>query len=222
MNRMPMTFAIVRPLLLGVLVAFWIGLMTIQGVAQPDRNPTPDATPDTAQDQKLPAGFEWQPLDLGGKVLKPKHWKFTKNCTGKSLIYKMWNPKSEGAPAALTGLTINIVTNVADSDQSPSDFAVSFIEKLKRQGDIIEVYSPQKANGMIQSGVLMNQTIKVAGAKVKCRVRYVLIADDEREILYVLNFGAPVDEWKTYEPIFRTMTTGMKLFVPSKPGDPGK
>jgi hypothetical protein len=193
-------------------------VLASEAVAQPER----DVRKSAAKALEIPDGFELQKLELGGQVLKPIDWKYESRELGKTLACKMWEPLPNDAAGYDTSFTIDIVTNTADAGSSPSEYAVSYIESLKKQGTVIKVYEPQTTNGMIQSGILLDQKMKITDSEKEYRIRRVLFADDKSKLLFVLTFGTLVSEWDTYEPTFRVMTKNLKLIDLSNNGKSNK
>jgi hypothetical protein len=171
---------------------------------------------------EVPDGFELQKLELGGEILKPIGWTYESRELGKTLSCKMWEPLPNNAPRFDTIFTIDIVTNTVDAGSTPSKYATTYIESLKKNGTVIKVFEPQATNGMVQSGILMDQKLTITGSEKDYRIRAVLFADDKNELLFVLTFGTLASQWGTYEPTFRVMTKNLKLIDLSKNGKPDK
>ncbi len=184
-----------------------IGVIASEAAAQPERDQPQSAD----RDLDIPDGFERQPLELGGQILKPTNWKYESRELGKTLACKMWEPMPNDVAGFDTSFTISIVTNTADAGLSPSEYAASYIESLKKKGKVVKVYEPQTTNGMIQSGLLLDQKLTITGSVKEYRIRYVLFADDKNELLFVLTFGTLVSKWDDYEPPFRVMTRHLQL-----------
>ena len=184
-----------------------ISLTASQAEAQPEQEPA------KAKEQELevPEGFELQPLELGGQILKPVGWKYESRELGKTLATKMWEPMPDDTPGFDTSFTIDIVTNTADANMSPSEYAASYIKSLKEKGKVLKEYEPTTSGGMIQSGLLLDQKLTITGSEKEYRIRSVLFADDERELLFVVTFGTLASQWEEYEPTFRVMTKRIKL-----------
>jgi hypothetical protein len=134
----------------------------------------------------------------------------------------MWEPLPNNAPSFDTSFTIDIVTDTVDAGSTPSKYATTYIESLKKNGTVIKVFEPQATNGMVQSGILMDQKLTITGSEKDYRIRAVLFADDKNELLFVLTFGTLASQWGTYEPTFRVMTKNLKLIDLSKNGKPDK
>lgn len=190
----------------GLLLMAWVA-MTAEVVAQPERG----ISKATGKERKIPDGFELQKLELGGEILKPIGWKYEARKLGKTLACKMWEPMPNDAPGFDTSFTIDIVTNTVDAGLTPSNYASSYMDALKKKGTVVKAYKPRTTNGMVQSSIVMDQKLTITGSEKKYRIRTVLFADDKNELLFVLTFGTLASEWDTHEPTFRTMTKNLKL-----------
>ena len=197
--------------LLGMLIIGCL-VMTSEAAAQPEHG----VSQDPKKELEIPDGFELQKLELGGEILKPIGWKYESRELGKTLACKMWEPLANDAPGFDTSFTIDIVTNTVEAGSTPSKYAASYVESLKTRGTVIKVYEPQTTNGMVQSGILLDQKLRITESEKDYRVRTVLFADDNRELLFVLTFGTLASQWNAYEPTFRVMTKTLKLIDLSK------
>jgi hypothetical protein len=184
-------------------------VMASEAWAQPGR----DTSKDGAEETAIPEGFELQKLELGGEILRPKGWKFETREIGKTIATKMWEPLPDDPDSYNydTGFSIDIVTNTAEAGLTPSAYAEQYMESLKQQGTVVREYDPVEANGMVQSSVLLDQKLNRNGSEKDYRIRTILFAHDENELLFVLTFGTVANDWDKYEPTFRVMTQKLKL-----------
>lgn len=189
-----------------------IVLLGSEATAQPERK----RLSGTGQSSDIPEGFELQALELGGQILKPIGWKYESREQGKTLTCKIWEPLPNEEFVYDTGFTIDIVTNAADAGKSPSEYAASYLETLKKKGKVITTYEPKAANGMIVSGVLLDQKMTITDSEKEYRIRTVLSADDTNQLLFVVTFGTLVSQWEKHEPTFRVMTKNLKVIDLSK------
>ncbi len=166
---------------------------------------------ETGQAPEIPEGFVHQALELGGRILRPSHWKFESRQIGKTLAYKIWEPLPDGEPGFDTSLTIDIVTNVSEAGQTPSDYATAYLKGFQEKGRVLRVDDPRTVNDRIQSGLLMDQKLVFRGAEREYRIQRFLVADDNRGLLFVVSFGTLVTEWESLEPTFRIITKHMQL-----------
>ena len=170
--------------------------------------------------QEIPDGYELQPLELGGEILRPVDWKFSSRSQGGTLVYKMWEPLPDGSDQYDTGLTINIVTNVEEAGTTPARYAAQYIRQLAaRDVKLVSRSEPTEVNGLIRSGITFDQRMNITDVEKEYRIRYELFADEQLNMLYVLVAGTPVEKWDETQDTFRTMTNQFKLIDTSQGDD---
>ncbi|MCP4099562.1 MAG: hypothetical protein GY748_25355 [Planctomycetaceae bacterium] len=196
---------------------FWLSVMCVFLLVSAARGqPERQSSSGTSKDSEIPDGFERQALELGGEILKPIGWRYESREVGKTIVTKIWEPLANEEYAYETGFTIDIVTNTAEAGKRPSEYAVSYLDKLKKTGEVVKVYKPKETNGMIVSGILLDQKMTMADSEKKYRIRTVLSAHDDSELLFVITFGTLVTSWDKYEPTFSVMTKNLKVIDLSK------
>lgn len=142
-----------------------------------------------------PEGFKWS--DCGQKetnFLIPNNW-FLKIEKNKD-VYGVMISKEEikNGKNFLTGLTVNEISNVSKKSKlKPTEYAkefiVNFLESIKQYNG--RLYKKPKA---YQNGDFI---IYQTDSKDDIAVMYhMLLANDKKDILYIVLFEAPVNKWE--------------------------
>jgi hypothetical protein len=144
--------------------------------------------------EEAPEGYSW--LDCDGadcRFLLPKGW-FTKQVAQGSTL-GVFITREEIAPPTMrfdVGVSVNRIASMSKTTgETPNGFAVTFLtEVASREGASI--------TRIVQDGatvyVARDAVQRVAG-QPNLRKRYLLVADDDDDVLYIAFVEAPEAEW---------------------------
>ena len=138
-----------------------------------------------------PEGFEWQWCDEGGVgILRPEKWYFRHMVIDGTQAYFITKDKFNPPEHFLTGLTINVFSEVGKKHGgTSSDQAAAFVREATREKALVILEIPPAHAGPAK-------TIGCRVAKLGSIVHYFLIADDQADKLYLFYFEAPEEEWE--------------------------
>jgi hypothetical protein len=149
-----------------------------------------------AEQPKLPSppdGFEWQWCDeVRVGLLRPKQWHFKSGAKGDTKGYFITKEKIDpvkGNEGFDTGLTMNVISGIRKkSGNSPSDYAIKFVrEAIRDKASVLEILPPKKAGPAKTFGCRIQKDGTI--------MHQFLIADDNRDLLYLFFFESPANEW---------------------------
>ena len=147
---------------------------------------------------EAPAGFRWQELEdiPGSFVLLPAGWHYWKAASKDSVAHRVTKEDPQDGPF-LTGLTINVVRDVKKkTDLDPSLYAVHYVSEYMKGNKVLIKPDKILAVGPFQRiSCQVEKPFAVRGKERLCHVRVVTYANDKTGTLYVVIFGAPVEEW---------------------------
>ncbi len=159
----------------------------------------------------LPEGYELQKLPLKGAIAKPVHWVSETRAKGKTYATKIWEPLPGNKYGFHASVQIDVITNVAETGKTPSEYARILLQSLEKQGKIHFRFEPTEHKGLKQFSSIVDQPLQVGDSKEAFRIRYLVIANDDLELLYLVRMGAKVTKWKDYLPTFKAMTGHLVL-----------
>lgn len=88
-------------------ISAWLVLLCCVGVSAAADPPAKKERP------PAPEGFQWQELEgLGGSVLLPKGWFFSKDSTRDAAVCRVTQEDPTKGKGFLTGLTVNVIRDV--------------------------------------------------------------------------------------------------------------
>lgn len=168
-----------------------------------------------------PAGYEVQRLPgLNGEILKPMGWYFTSNGTKNSIIYRL--TREDPTHGYLTGFTITVAPSVYKiTNKKPSEYAQvvmsDYAKKTLISTDDARTFSSGQGEAQLL-GCIVDEKISYMGKEVMCRVGVTTMAIDDIDLLAVIIFGTPVQDWKANEKIYRTVCERI-ILVGTNPGE---
>jgi hypothetical protein len=157
-----------------------------------------------------PDGYRWQELEgAAGFVLVPNKWHYSTQSTKDSVAFQV-TKEDPKVGQFLTGMTINVVRDVKKKTKlDPSLYAVHYLNEYMKGNKV--VIKPDKiydVGPFKRVSCQVEKAFDFAATKRECRVRVVGYANDETGTLFIVIFGAPVEEWD------EAWTTGKQLFSP--------
>ncbi|QDV10680.1 hypothetical protein CA51_05300 [Rosistilla oblonga] len=153
-----------------------------------------------------PAGFEWQWCeDVSVGILHPNQWHFKTQNQNATRGYFITKEPIDDSGEFSTGLSLNVIPNVGKKQGGlASDFARSFVRAAIQDKDsILQIIPPRSAG-----------PAKTFGCRIKTDgtvMHYFLIADDNRDVLYLFMYESPEQEWTSAWNIGQTIL--QKLYV---------
>lgn len=164
-----------------------------------------------------PAGFSWQELEgMGGSVLLPKGWFFSKHSTRDAAVCQVTQEDSAKGKGFLTGLTVNVIRDVkAKSKADAFLYSAYYVDGYRKGAKTFGDPKIDKADGFDRIVCEVENKLPGAAKDVVFHVRLMTLSNKETDTLYVITFGAPKDEWekawKIGEPVLASLT------LPAKP-----
>lgn len=160
-----------------------------------------------------PNGFEVQRLEpLGGEVLKPKGWYFNVTGTKDAAVYQIAKEDPKKGQFE-TGLTINIIPGIrAKTGEPTTGYIPYFYNKKKKSGRVVSTDPVTQQGKFTRFAFLVDEELTLRGKKNVHRISYCIFASDETDLLIMMIFGCPRDEWPKNELICSTMCERIKLY----------
>jgi hypothetical protein len=157
---------------------------------------------------------------MDGVILKPKGWFFSHHGTSNSYIYKITkeNPTND----FLTGFTITVAPNVSKVTRTaPSEYAKTVLTNYPNLQVISKSDGCSYSSGqgtVQQQEWVVDQKVQVHGTNLVCRVGVSTMAIDNIDLLVVIVFGTPREEWDANRPIYDTVCQKVCILGPH-PGE---
>ena len=173
-------------------------------------------------DIPVPEGYEVVHLPgLDGAILKPKGWYFYHYGTQNSYIYLITKEDCRKTNKFLTGFTITVAPEVSKvTHQKPSEYANTVVRDYPK----LEIISKESectydsGQGPVeQQEWIVDQQVNAFGSNIVCRVGIKTMAADRIDLLGVIVFGTPRNEWETNRLIYDTVCQKIR-FLGSHPG----
>jgi hypothetical protein len=173
-------------------LAVLLTLATTALIAEQPELPTP------------PDGFDWQWCeDVKVGLLKPKGWHFQSEKKNDTRAYFITKEKIDPKTGFETGLSLNVIPGVGKkSGGSTSGYAIQFVRQAIRDREtVLEVFDPDKIGPARTVGCRIKKDGSV--------IHYFLVADNDRDMLYLFSFESPDKQWeiawKTGEQMFKQL-----------------
>ncbi|MGI8981484.1 MAG: hypothetical protein ACR2FY_19845 [Pirellulaceae bacterium] len=164
-----------------------------------------------AERPKAPSGFQWQELEgMGGSVLLPMGWFFSKNSTKDSVVCRVTQEDATQG-SFLTGLTVNVIRDVkAKAKADPFMYSAFYVDSYRKGAKTFGDPKVDTADGFDRLVCDVEKEIPGAAKGVVFHVRLMTLANKETDTLYVITFGSPKDQWekawKIGEPVLASLT----------------
>ena len=190
----------------------WLVLLTVASVLAAAEEPAKKA-----ERRKPPAGFQWQELEgLGGSVLLPKGWFFSKDSTRDAAVCRVTQEDPAKGNGFLTGLTVNVVRDVkAKAKADAFMYSVFYVDGYRKGAKTFGDPKVDKADGFDRIVCDVENELPGAAKGVVFHVRLMTLANKETDTLYVVTYGAPKDEWEKAIKIGEPMLSS--LILPAAP-----
>ena len=151
---------------------------------------------------KAPKGFSWYTAKNGaGSFLEPEDW-YTREETEKNvnLLY-ITREKFKKGKGFSAGLTVKQITRASVlAGAKPAYHAQQLIARIVKDSETIRT-------GVLEGGPTPRHVARVYGKKdgVRTIVHHVAIGIDARDMVFLISFEAPEDEWQALDPIAREL-----------------
>ena len=151
----------------------------------------------------IPEGYELQTLDVTkGSILKPKGWFYTFGGDQHSVVWTISkeNPKPKGYK---TGLRLQFFPGVSKTvKMSPQAAAQDIISQIKKKGEILKMCDPHQIGDFTRIFTETKEAITISGIKDDYHIIYTTSWSDKLDMVTLLIFGTPYDEWDKYQDIY--------------------
>jgi hypothetical protein len=170
----------------------------------------PESTPkrESITHIKAPKGFTVQKLkELHGEILKPDGWFFDTMAVPSTLVYRMSKEDPSPGQGFITGFTINIVPKISSREQhkKATEFAKQYLEAYEKQGTMVDQDPPFHENDFERYGMTFDRRMTLMGKERDCRVGVTVYGNDKLDLLVVMLFGCPREEWESNRKLYSTI-----------------
>ncbi len=171
---------------------------------------------------QVPKGYSLVHLaGLDGAILKPNGWHFYTGGTSNSVVYAITKEPVTATNGYLTGFRLQFIPAVSKiTHVKPSEYANTVLADYPKLRVITKCLDCEYATGqgdVKQQEWIVDQTVNVSGSSVICRVGINTMAIDRLDLLVVLIYGTPKEEWGVNESIYQTVRKKIRI-LGSHPG----
>ncbi len=143
--------------------------------------------------------------DMALVVQKPTDWVSHISGSKDVTAFRISKEKNEDG-SFLTGLTVNIVTDVkAKSQLAPSDYSKKYLADVYRGAgeSALEFFPESKENDLFMKiGIRVDEQKVVAGKDYVFTVNHNVFYNDKLDIMLISIFGTPKEQWAENEKYF--------------------
>ena len=167
-------------------------------------------------DIPVPEGYQIVRLPgVDGAILKPKGWHFHHYGMPNSYVYRITKEDSTKTNGFLTGFTITYVPAVSKlARQKPSEYASTVLQDYSKLQIVSKGSGCTYDSGqgpVDQQEWIVDQEVHAFGSNLVCRVGISTLAIDRIDLLVVVVFGTPQDEWTKNKVIRDTVCRKMRI-----------
>lgn len=164
----------------------------------------------------IPDGYTLEKLEgFDGKILKPIKWFSKQFVVNTTYVYQMSNEKITGN-GFKTGFTLNIIALIKQkTNLLPSEYALNYIKEYSLKGSVVsndEQTIISNSNGpIVRSGFQIDEVITFNGLPIKCRLGISVYAIDSLDIMAIMTFGCPIEDWSNLESTYSTICSKIAI-----------
>jgi len=182
----------------------------------------PDETPPVAKREsithiKAPPGFTVQKLkELHGEILKPEGWFFETMAVPSALVYRISKEDPSEGKGYITGCTINIVPKISTREKhlKATEFAKQYLQSYEKQATMVDQDPPQQENDFERYSMTFDRRMALMGQERDARVGVTVFASDKLDLLVVMLFGCPREDWEANRKLYFTIRKTIILVGP--------
>ncbi|WP_040517018.1 hypothetical protein [Gilvimarinus chinensis] len=157
-------------------------------------------------DVDVPEGFKLQKLEAtDGSIAIPEGWYYQEGSTNSGIIWTI--SKEDPKEGYETGQRIQMLFGVEKgTKKSKKDFVDSFIQNKRKISKIVKDCTTTDLGMFYRTCLEVVEPPSEGGVKKEYHILYSLFWAKEMDLVVLVTFGAPEEEWAAVESIANTMT----------------
>ena len=145
-----------------------------------------------------PEGYSWEKcVEINGALLRPAGWHFLHEQSGDTEAYFVTKESIEGGKHFETGMTVNVVKDVAKkTGVKPSSYARAFLKEAQSKMPAEKTWEEEKEGLKV-----LHALVSEKEGEDPLRLHYMLVANDKTGTLHILFFESPKRLWEKNGPV---------------------
>lgn len=158
-------------------------------------------------DFPIPKGYVLQRLDAtDGKIAKPKNWFYNSSGTSNGWVWT-FSEEDTSKGEYETGLRLQLIVEVKKNmKQSPEDFAKGFLNSKKNGISFLKPCDETIVGDFIRQCLETVEKIPQKSGTKAFHILYSVFWSNNRDMVVVSTFGAPVEKWDSVKSISSAMS----------------